>query len=74
MIMYKFGVRPKTIWTIQSDPQLHNAKVQTFTSLRGNLFRLAETTIFWIILLRFVNKLKLHYDPNICIYVGYHGN
>ena len=28
----KFGLRQKLIWTIRSDPQLHNAKLQLFTS------------------------------------------
>jgi len=46
-IIYMFGLWPKTIWTIRSNPQLHNAKNagRCLQSLRDNPFRLAETTL-----------------------------
>jgi len=46
-IICKFGVRPKIIWTVRSDPQLRNAKNAGlyFWSLRDNPFWLAETTL-----------------------------
>jgi len=37
-IIYKFGLRPKIIWTIRFYPQLHNKKVTIYCGYRYNFY------------------------------------